>query len=215
MAAEADLRRGQHEVDRVIISPETPEAATETETFRKTTVLKLLLRSIQRMMQSSGTAEGLRNLVDSSLMHSLQRIFENSEKVGSSVFALSLNVVATFVHNEPTSLTVIQEMQLHESLLEALQRSKRPTFEVRRASDCERIAADLAAFRCSQLHLMPSVLCVSMRRDSSTPLTDPTSLRGWWTRSPRRPVSIQLCRRETTLHSLALASTSWFGINLY
>jgi E3 ubiquitin-protein ligase HUWE1 len=102
------------------------------------------------MMQASGTAEGLRNVIDSSLTKSLDQIFRNFAKVGSPVLALgasmgpacclldfqlnllseAINLTATFVHNEPTSLAVIQEMKLHESLYDAMEFNAKPSFDV-------------------------------------------------------------------------------------
>lgn len=60
---------------------------SDTEIYRRTTVLKLLLRSVHRLMQAQGTAEGLRNLVDSSLTKSLDLIFRNFSKAGPSVLS--------------------------------------------------------------------------------------------------------------------------------
>lgn len=59
---------------------------TDSVMFNKVNCLKSLLRSIHRMMQTSGTAEGLRNLIDSELPKSLKRIYQASDKVGPVVF---------------------------------------------------------------------------------------------------------------------------------
>lgn len=48
-------------------------------------VLKHTLRSLHRMMQSSGTAEGLRGLIDSSILKSLKKIIEFRALFGPSV----------------------------------------------------------------------------------------------------------------------------------
>jgi hypothetical protein len=48
-------------------------------------VLKHTLRSMHRMMQSSGTAEGLRGLIDSSILKSLKKIIEHRALFGPSV----------------------------------------------------------------------------------------------------------------------------------
>lgn len=48
-------------------------------------VLKHTLRSMHRMMQSSGTAEGLRGLIDSSILKSLKKIIEHRGLFGPSV----------------------------------------------------------------------------------------------------------------------------------
>lgn len=58
-----------------------------SEIVRRTTPLKLSLRSLHRMMQSSGTTEGLRNLIDSQIPRSLEQIFKNAVMVGAPVLA--------------------------------------------------------------------------------------------------------------------------------
>ena len=54
----------------------------------RTAVLKHTLRSVHRMMQSSGTAEGLRGLLDSSLLKSVKRIMQHRAVFGPSALAL-------------------------------------------------------------------------------------------------------------------------------
>lgn len=78
-------------------------------------------------------------MVDSDLPKSLKVIFQNSPKFGSRVYALgkfhmfapleihltnatAINTMATFVHNEPTSLAILQEMQLPQTLYAQLEK---------------------------------------------------------------------------------------------
>ena len=106
------------------------------------------MRSMHRMMQSSGTAEGLRGLLDSSLIKSVKKIMENGDVFGPSILAIgkcgmdiiiktnaqqsaAINVMATFVHNEPTCLGVIQENGLPESFYRVVESGLEPAFEVR------------------------------------------------------------------------------------
>ncbi len=77
----------QLETDHIVDMEQNQNALSDTEIYRRTTVLKLLLRSVHRLMQAQGTAEGLRNLVDSSLTKSLERIFRNYAKVGPAVLS--------------------------------------------------------------------------------------------------------------------------------
>jgi E3 ubiquitin-protein ligase HUWE1 len=87
--------------------------------FSRTPLLRALMKLILHMMQSSGTADGMRNLIDSSLPNSILKVFQNSRLFGSvGIFGLAINVMSTFVHNEPTSLA-IQEAQLPSSFLES------------------------------------------------------------------------------------------------
>lgn len=113
----------------------------------RTALLKAMLKFVLHMMESSGTADGLRNLIDSSLPHSLKLVVEQPQVFGNSVFALgmfylsiyqkkkqgdhlsshtiyylplAINVMSTFIHNEPTSLPILQESKLPQSFLSTI-----------------------------------------------------------------------------------------------
>lgn len=53
-------------------------------------VLKHILRSMHRMMQSSGTSEGLRTLIDTSLLKSIKKIIEYRGLFGASILPIGL-----------------------------------------------------------------------------------------------------------------------------
>ncbi|KAI8368284.1 uncharacterized protein BYT42DRAFT_522115 [Radiomyces spectabilis] len=93
-------------------------------------LVKTMLKFLIRMMESSGTADGLRNLIDSSLPNSLKLIMENPKVFGNSVFALTTNVITTFIHNEPTSLPILQEAKLPQSFLQTITNYDNATSEV-------------------------------------------------------------------------------------
>ncbi|GMK58897.1 hypothetical protein CspeluHIS016_0603390 [Cutaneotrichosporon spelunceum] len=109
----------------------------DTELFNRdsliaynTSPVKAELRSIYRMLQSTGGAEGFRNVVDTDLPKSLKRIMTNSDKFGTRNFSLAINIMATIVHNEPTSLGILQEAQLPQTLYEVLEEKMPDAFEV-------------------------------------------------------------------------------------
>lgn len=56
----------------------------------RTAVLKHTMRSMHRMMQSSGTSEGLRGLLDSSLLKSVKKVLQNRAIFGPSVLGLGM-----------------------------------------------------------------------------------------------------------------------------
>ncbi|KIK67399.1 hypothetical protein GYMLUDRAFT_37513 [Collybiopsis luxurians FD-317 M1] len=93
-------------------------------------VLKHILRSMHRMMQSSGTSEGLRGLIDMSILKSIKKIIEYRGLFGPSVLPIAINIMATFVHNEPGSLTVIQEAGLPETFYKSIELGLEPAIEV-------------------------------------------------------------------------------------
>ncbi|GAA5813130.1 hypothetical protein MFLAVUS_006599 [Mucor flavus] len=92
--------------------------------------IKAMLKFLLRMMDSSGTTDGLRNLIDSSLPQSLKMIMENPKLFGNSIFAIAINVSTTFIHNEPTSLPILQEAKLPQSFLHTISVYENPNNEV-------------------------------------------------------------------------------------
>ncbi|KIJ39919.1 hypothetical protein M422DRAFT_257242 [Sphaerobolus stellatus SS14] len=96
----------------------------------RSSVLKHTLRTLHRMMQTSGTSEGLRGLIDSSLTKSIKKIIEHRKLFGSSVLPIAIHVMSTFVHNEPTSLGVLQEAKLPETFYSSVEDHIEPSIEV-------------------------------------------------------------------------------------
>ncbi|EIW82911.1 hypothetical protein CONPUDRAFT_151972 [Coniophora puteana RWD-64-598 SS2] len=93
-------------------------------------VLKHTLRSLHRMMQSSGTSEGLRGLIDSSVLASVKKVVQYRGLFGPSVLPIAINIMATFVHNEPTCLPTIQEAGLPLVFYKAIEDGIEPVIEV-------------------------------------------------------------------------------------
>lgn len=95
-----------------------------------TNPLKAELRSIYRMLQSTGGSDGFRNVVDTDLPKSLKLIITNADKFGLRNFGLAINIMSTIVHNEPTALGILQEAQLPQTLYEVLEKNMPDAFEV-------------------------------------------------------------------------------------
>jgi hypothetical protein len=55
-------------------------------------ILKHVLRSMHRMMQSSGTAEGLRGLIDMSILQSIKKIIKYRGLFGPTVVPLGMSL---------------------------------------------------------------------------------------------------------------------------
>ncbi|PWN22154.1 DUF913-domain-containing protein [Microstroma glucosiphilum] len=82
--------------------------------FGRASLLRSLLKTLSHMMTSSGNADGLRGLIDSSLLDSIKVIMGEREIFGPQILALAINLVSAFIHNEPTSLGIIQERKIPE-----------------------------------------------------------------------------------------------------
>ncbi|KAJ4483401.1 hypothetical protein J3R30DRAFT_3834848 [Lentinula aciculospora] len=121
-------------------------------------VLKHILRSMHRMMQSSGTLEGLRGLIDMSILKSIKKIIEYRGLFGPSVLPIAINIMATFVHNEPGSLTVIQEAGLPETFYKSIELGLEPAIEVLQAVPNALGALCLNEAGQSQLAAHPSII---------------------------------------------------------
>ncbi|KAG9103766.1 hypothetical protein FRC06_008224 [Ceratobasidium sp. 370] len=98
--------------------------------FVRSSLLKHIIRSMHRMMQSSGTAEGLRTLIDSSLVKSVKLIMQNKVLFGPAIYSIAINIMAMFVHNEPTSLAILQEAHVPDVFYGAVESGIEPAIEV-------------------------------------------------------------------------------------
>ena len=94
----------------------------------------------------------LRNLIDSpQLLTSLRLVFENARIFGSHVWSNAVNILSSFIHNEPTSYAVIAEAGLSRSLLAAVigrelqVKEKPPAVEPENADEGESSAEAAAA----------------------------------------------------------------------
>ena len=89
--------------------------------------LRMIFKIIREMMTtSSGNFDRLlRNFIDSpTLLGGLRTVIVNPETFGSNVWSGAVNIMSSFIHNEPTSYAVISEAGLSKGLLETL--SKKP-----------------------------------------------------------------------------------------
>lgn len=110
----------------------------QIDDYDSLTLVKNALRLLNRMMVSSHTAEALRNLIESSLPHTLNKVMENQKIFRPSVFSIAVHVITTFIHNEPTSLSVLQEINLPQTFLK--------TFNENEEANCVVLTAAVHAF---------------------------------------------------------------------
>lgn len=85
--------------------------------------LRLLCRCISSMMSNNGGNFDrlMRNLIDSTpLLGGLRTIIRNPKVYGASVWSGSVNIMSSFIHNEPTSYSIISESGLSNSLFESI-----------------------------------------------------------------------------------------------
>lgn len=88
-----------------------------------TVLLKSMLKFIIHMLQSSNVRNGLRNLSELSLPNSLKTVFSKPQYFSPSVYSATINVLSNIIHNEPTSLSILQEADVPQTLLRSLKES--------------------------------------------------------------------------------------------
>lgn len=91
--------------------------------FAQQQTLRMLFKIINHMMtHNSGNFDRLlRNLIDSpKLLSGLHTVIINTRVFGSSVWSGAVNIMSSFIHNEPTSYAVISEAGLSRGFLEAI-----------------------------------------------------------------------------------------------
>ncbi|CAD0092435.1 unnamed protein product [Aureobasidium mustum] len=91
--------------------------------FNSQQTLRQLLKFVAHMYHHNvGTDDRLlRNFVDSpQLLGALRVIFDNAPIFGSNVWSGAMNILSSFIHNEPTSYQVIAEAGLSKGFLEAV-----------------------------------------------------------------------------------------------
>ncbi|KAF9291581.1 hypothetical protein BGZ88_006823 [Linnemannia elongata] len=96
------------------------EEETSPIPFERTALSKAMFKFIIHMMQSPGTHEGLRNLIETTLPATLRDIMEHPSALGNSIYAHAINTMTSFIHNEPTSLSILQEAKIPQTLLASL-----------------------------------------------------------------------------------------------
>jgi E3 ubiquitin-protein ligase HUWE1 len=85
--------------------------------------LRWLFKFMNHMMSHTGGNFDrlMRNLIDSpKLLSGLRAVLSNATIFGSTVWSMAVNILTSFIHNEPTSYQVIVEAGLSEAFLETV-----------------------------------------------------------------------------------------------
>lgn len=100
----------------------------QTPFFQQQT-LRMLFKLINHLMANSPANFDrlLRNLIDSpQLLAGLKIVIANPKVFGSSIWSGAINIMSSFIHNEPTSYAVISEAGLSSGLLDAITLDAKP-----------------------------------------------------------------------------------------
>lgn len=91
--------------------------------FHQQQTLRWLFKFMNHMMSHTGGTFDrlLRNLIDSpQLLRGLRTVIANASIFGSTVWSMAVNILTSFIHNEPTSYQVIAEAGLSKAFLETV-----------------------------------------------------------------------------------------------
>ena len=100
----------------------------QTPFFQQQT-LRMLFKLINHLMANSPANFDrlLRNLIDSpQLLAGLKVVITNPKIFGSSIWSGAINIMSSFIHNEPTSYAVISEAGLSSGLLDSITLNSKP-----------------------------------------------------------------------------------------
>jgi E3 ubiquitin-protein ligase HUWE1 len=91
--------------------------------YYQQSTLRQLFKFVAHMFEhNAGTHDRLlRNLIDTpQMLGALRNVIENAAIFGSNVWSGAVNIMSTFIHNEPTSFQVVGEAGLVKSLLQTV-----------------------------------------------------------------------------------------------
>ncbi|QDS73824.1 hypothetical protein FKW77_006292 [Venturia effusa] len=95
--------------------------------FFQQVTLRWMFKFVNHLMSHNSANFGrqMRNLIDSAeVLDSLRQVLSNADIYGSNVWASSVAILTSFIHNEPTSYSVIAESRLGESFLTSITKDK-------------------------------------------------------------------------------------------
>lgn len=98
-------------------------------TLRQVNFLRNLLKLVSHLIQSDA-GDRLRNLFDSSILTSFNKIMQNPRTFGPFVLASTLDTVMYIVHNEPTAFSILKEAHVIETILSNYQNLFMPSSEL-------------------------------------------------------------------------------------
>ena len=91
--------------------------------FYQQSTLRQLFKFMAHMFEHSAGIHDrlLRNLIDTpQVLGALRNVIENANVFGSNVWSGAVNIMSSFIHNEPTSFQVVGEAGLVKSLLQTI-----------------------------------------------------------------------------------------------
>jgi hypothetical protein len=89
----------------------------ESHSAGKSSYISALLKLVEKVLLCHGSDERLRNLAETPIFTYIRHIFENGSEFGADTVTRAMYVMSTFVHNEPNTLAILQEINLPRAFL--------------------------------------------------------------------------------------------------
>ncbi|KAJ1828506.1 E3 ubiquitin-protein ligase tom1, partial [Coemansia sp. RSA 2599] len=111
------------------IKPPSPDDITR-QLYRRREILpaeqiylvKELFKFLSHLLQQPTYHDRLRNLVETNLPSTLRAVITHPAAFGGNIYGSAISISAMLIHNEPTSLPIIQEARLPETMLSCLEK---------------------------------------------------------------------------------------------
>lgn len=88
-----------------------------TITFRQANYLRNLMKLVSHLIQSE-PGDRLRNLFDSPLLQSFNKILTNPKTFGPLILSATIDSVFYIIHNEPTAFSILNEAKVIDTILD-------------------------------------------------------------------------------------------------
>jgi E3 ubiquitin-protein ligase HUWE1 len=126
--------------------------------------LRWLFKFMNHMMSHTGGNFDrlMRNLIDSpQLLSGLRTVLSNAPIYGATVWSMAVNILTSFIHNEPTSYAVIAEAGLSEAFLDTVAQGSVPESPPTDEDDHSQPVESETLLRSHDYILAPGVLPVA------------------------------------------------------
>lgn len=88
-----------------------------TISFKQANYIRTLLKFVQHLIQKE-SGDNIRNLFDSPIISSVNKIFENVKTFGFTLLTLAINIVTAIINNEPTAYSILKDSGTIDYILE-------------------------------------------------------------------------------------------------
>jgi E3 ubiquitin-protein ligase HUWE1 len=94
--------------------------------------LRFISRSLSYLIQvlEGGNADGFMNLLDTDFPHIIKKLLDHNKAFSPNIYASAISIITKFINREPTSLSVLQEVQVPQALLQSFNNYSQPTFKI-------------------------------------------------------------------------------------